>query len=99
MAEAMCAAAIGCRAWDRGEGLTAGSPKGAGGKATLMHKGQSTLALLGWAVSPSSLTTSFMTPPLAQTMSIDLGDTNGEAMATPSAKANHPSTKRVRKRA
>jgi hypothetical protein len=36
-----------------------------------------------------------MTPPLEHTKSMDLGDTSGEAMATPSANANHTSTKRV----
>ena len=95
MAEAMCAAAMGCRAWDKGEGLTVAAATGAGGNAKLMHKGQSMLALAGWASSPSSLTTHLMTPPLVHTMSMDLGDTSGEAMATPSDNANHTSTKRV----
>jgi hypothetical protein len=63
-----------------------------------MHKGQSMALLLG-ASSPSSLATSFMTPPLEHTKSMDLGDTSGEAMATPSANANHTSTKRVSWRA
>ncbi len=49
VAEAMCAAAMGCRAWDKGGGLTVAAATGAGGNAKLMHKGQSMLALAGWA--------------------------------------------------
>ena len=95
MAEATCAAANGCSACAKGEGFTACWASGAGGKATDMHKGQSMLALVGSSSSPSSLTTHLMTPPLVHTMSMDLGDTSGEAMATPSDNANHTSTKRV----
>ena len=57
------------------------------------------MALLLGASSPPSLATSFMTPPLEHTTSMDLGETSGEAMATASAMANHTSTKRVSWRA
>jgi hypothetical protein len=47
--------------------------------------------------SAASAETSFMTPPVVHTNSMDVGETHGEAMATPNDKANHTSTKRARK--
>ena len=46
--------------------------------------------------SAASAETSFMTPPVVHTNSMDVGETHGEAMATPNDKANHTSTKRAR---
>ena len=94
--DAIWAAAVACRAWERGETGAACTELGAGGKATGMHKAQSIVPWLGTALSVPSTATSLSMPPLVQTSSVDLGATKEDAIATPKDKANHTSTKRVR---
>jgi hypothetical protein len=91
---AMCAAAMGCVAWARGEGWVNVVLNTGGGALTAAHKGQSMVRL---EASPPSApcTTIFIMPLLEHTISMPLGLTTGEAMATPTDNANHTSTKRV----
>ena len=94
----MCAAAMGCMTWAKGEGCVNVVLNAGGGALMEAHKGQSSV-WLDAAVSSSLCTTSFMLPVLVQTKSMPCGLTMGEAMATPTDSANHTSTKRVMWRA
>jgi hypothetical protein len=91
---AMCAAAIGCKAWASGEGCVNVVLIAGGGALIEAHKGQSSV-WLDAAVSSSPCTTSFMLPVLVQTRSMPCGLMMGDAMATPTDSANHTSTRRV----
>ena len=91
---AMCAAAMGCMTWAKGEGCVKRVFNAGGGALMDAHKGQSSVWLE--AATPSSpCTTNFMLPVLVQTMSMPCGLTMGDAMATPTDKANHTNTRRV----
>ena len=59
------------------------------------HKGQSKVGEAEVELSSSPCTTNFILPVLVHTMSIALGWTMGDAMAAPTDKANHTSTKRM----
>ena len=91
---AICAAAMGCRAWASGEGCVNAVLSAGGGAEIEAHKGQSKVWLEA-ATSSSPCTTSFMLPVLVHTMSIPWGFTIGEAIATPTDNANHTNTRRV----
>ena len=60
------------------------------------HKAQSICPWLGAVLSLPSKATIFSMPPLVHPISVALGATKEDAMATPKDKANHTSTKRVR---
>lgn len=94
----MCAAARGCMAWAKGDGCVNEVLNAGGGALMDAHKGQSNV-WLDAAVSSSLCATNFMLPVLVQTRSTPCGWTMGDAMATPTDKANHTSTKRVMWRA
>ena len=91
---AMCAAAMGCMAWARGEGCVNAVLSAGGGALIDAHKGQSSVWLDALA-SSSPCTTSFMLPVLVQTKSMPCGLTMGDAMATPTDKTSHTSTRRM----
>ena len=91
---AICAAAMGCTAWARGEGWVNVVLNSDGGAVMDVHKGQS-IVLADAALSSSPCTTSFITPVPVHTMSTPLGLSTGDAMATPTDNANHTSTRRV----
>ena len=91
---AICAAAMGCTAWANGEGWVNVVLNWGGGALIDMHKGQS-IDLADTTLSSSPCTTSFIMPVPVHTMSIPLGLSTGEAMATPTDNANHTSTRRV----
>ena len=91
---AMCAAASGCITWASGEGWVNVVLNSGGGAVKDVHKGQS-IVLADAALSSSPCTTSFIMPVPVHTMSIPLGLSTGEAMATPTDNANHTSTRRV----
>ena len=93
--DAMCAAAVGNNAYERGEGCDSAVFNAGGGAQMLAHKGQSKIGEKEVELSSSPCTTSFILPVLVHTMSIALGCTMGDAMATPTDKANHTSTKRM----
>jgi len=95
VAEAIRAAAIGCRAWAKGEGLIKGFAASATGIPTVMHKAQSMVWTVDSALSASSEDTIFIVPPVVQTRSMAFGATRGEAMATLTDMTNHASTKRT----
>lgn len=95
MREAMCAATVCNNACERGEGCVSDVLMADGGAPTPAHKGQSKLSTAVAALSLSPCTTSFMLPVLVHTMSMALGCTKGDAMATPTDKANHTSTRRM----
>ena len=91
---AMCTAAVGCMAGARG-GACVNVVLSAGGGALMdAHNGQSSVWLEA-ATSSSPGITNFMLPVLVQTRSMPCGLTTGDAMATPTDKTNHTSTKRV----
>lgn len=90
----MCAAAIGCMTWAKGEGCVNAVLSAGGGALVVAHKGQSKV-WLDAAASSSPCTTSFMLPVLVQTKSMLCGWTHGEATATPTDNTNHTSTRRV----
>jgi len=93
--DAMCAATEGNNACERGEGCVSVVLNADGGALTVAHKGQSKVGETEEELSSSPCTTNFMLPVLVHTMSIALGWTMGDAMATPTDKANHTSTKRM----
>ena len=92
--DAMCAATVGNKACERGEGCVSVVLNAGGGGAMVAHKGQSSFGELGFPVS-SPVTTSFIMPDPVQTNIVDSGLTKGEAMAIPTDKANQTSTKRA----
>lgn len=92
VADAMCAAAIGCRACAKAESFSKYAVKGGGGAHTEAHSGQSMLAK---ALSPSSsplASTIFIKPPDAQIICMPSGLMMVEAIAEPKNKANHTNT-------
>ena len=93
--DAMCAATVGNNACERGEGCVSVVLNAGGSAATVAHKGQSKVGEVEAELSTSPCTTSFMLPVLVHTMAIALGCTMGDAMVTPTDKANHTSTKRM----
>ena len=96
MRDAMCAATWGNNACERGEACVSDVLMVDGGAMILAHRGQSKVDDADFAPSSSSpCTTNFMLPVLVHTISMALGCTMGEAMATPTDKANHTSTKRM----
>ena len=95
MIAAMCAAAMGCTTWAKGEGCVNVVLSGEGGAVMETHNGQSKVWLEA-VTSSSPCTTNFILPVLVQTKSIPCGLTTGDAMATPTDNANHTSMKRVR---
>jgi hypothetical protein len=96
VAAAICAAAIGCNAWAKDEGLLNWLETGAGGIPNATHKTQSMLWAVESALSESPEETTFIAPPVVHTSSMALGATRGDAMATPKDNTNHASTKRTR---
>ena len=80
--------------WANGEGCVNVTLSAGGGALIEAHNGQSNV-WLEVATSSSPSTTNFMLPVLVQTRSMPCGLTTGDAMATPTDKANHTSTKRV----
>ena len=94
MAVAMRAASMGSNAKERGEGWVNVVLNSGGGAVMEEHKGQS-IVLADATLSSSPCTTSFIMPVPVHTMSIALGLTMGDAMATPIDNANHTSTRRV----
>ena len=96
MAAAIKAAAMGCRAWAKAEGLVNCAQAEVDGITTTMHNAQSMVCVLDSGSPASSDATNFNAPPVVQTMSRVLGETSGEAMATLKDKTNHIRTKRVR---
>ena len=95
MRDAMCAATLGNKACERGEGCVSAVFNAGGGAQMVAHKGQSKVGEKERGLSSSPCTTSFILPALVHTMSIALGCTMGDAMATPTDKANHTSMKRM----
>ena len=65
-----------------------------GGALMATHKGQS-IVLADAVLSSSPCTTNFIMPVPVHTMSMPLGLSTGEAMATPTDNANHTSTRRA----
>jgi hypothetical protein len=92
--DAMCAATAGNNACERGEGCVSAVFNAEGGALMLAHNGQSKVGEEE-ELSSSPCTTNFILPVLVHTMSIALGWTMGDAIVTPTDKANHTSTKRV----
>ena len=95
MTAAICAAAVGCMTWAKGEGCVNVVLSAGGGALIDAHKGQSSVWLEA-ATSSAPCTTSFMLPVLVQTRSMPCGLTIGDAIATPTDNANHTNTRRVR---
>lgn len=95
MRDAMCAATVGNNACERGDGCVSAVLMAGGGAPMVAHKGQSKVGKEDAELSSSPCTTSFMLPVLVHTISIALGWTMGDAMATPTDKANHTSMKRM----
>lgn len=93
MTDAICAAAIGCKAYARGEGVSKGVLVGGGGAGIEAHIGQSTLTETVDSPSLSSTSTSFMPPALEQTICKPPGLRMVEATADPKNSANHTSMK------
>jgi len=93
--DAMCAAAMGNNACERGEGCVSVVLNSGGGAMKVAHSGQSKVRASEEVLSSSPCTTSFMLPVLVHTMSMALGCTQGDAMATPTDRANHTSTRRM----
>lgn len=92
----MCAAAIGCSACAKGEGLEKESSSFGAVAVTLAHKGQSMLVVtLTTVPSSSAETTIFIPPEPEQTICTSPGLTMGEATEAPTNSANHTSTKRA----
>ena len=94
MRDAMCAATVGNKACERGEGCVSVVLNAGGGGAMVAHKGQSSFGMLGLPES-SPVTTSFIMPEPVQTNIVDSGLTRGDAMAIPTDKANQTNTKRA----
>ena len=92
--EGKCAATVGNKAYERGEGCVSSLFKGGGGAPIDAQSWQSSLGVIGLPVS-SPEATSFIIPELVQTSMVDSGLTRGEAIATPKDKANHTSTRRA----
>ena len=95
MRDAMCAATVGNKACERGEGCVSALFNAGGGAQVVAHKGQSKVDDAKVELSSSPCATNFMLPVLVHTMSMALGCTIGDAIATPTDKANHTSTKRM----
>jgi len=95
VADAICAAAMGCRACDKSEGLSKVVPRRADGSAANMHMAQSGIVWCWLSGLSSALGTNFIAPPVVHTNSMALGDTTGEAAASPIEKTNHTSMKRA----
>ena len=94
MTEAMCAAATGCRACAKDEGVESWAvPEGGGGAVTEAHKGQSMVLESVASPSTSPLSTIFMPPSLEQTICRLPGLMKVEAKADPTNSANHTSTR------
>jgi hypothetical protein len=93
--DAMCAATEGNNACERGEGCVSVVLNAGGSAATVAHKGQSKVGEVESELSTSPCKTSFMLPVLVHTISMALGCTKGDAMATPTDKANHTSMRRM----
>ena len=95
MRDAMCAATVGNKACERGEGCVSAVINAGGGAQVVAHKGQSKVDDAKVELSSSPCATNFMLPVLVHTISMALGCTIGDAMATPTDKANQISTKRM----
>ena len=95
MRDAMCAATVGNKACERGEGCVSAVFNAGGGTQVVAHKGQSKVGDAKVELSSSPCATNFMLPVLEHTISMALGCTIGDAIATPTDKANHTSTKRM----
>jgi|GEM_PF-1798042 hypothetical protein len=93
--DAMCAATVGNKACERGEACVSVVLNAGGGAQMMTHKGQSKVGDAKVELSSSPWWTNFMLPVLVHTMSMALGCTMGDAMARPTDKANHTSTKRM----
>jgi DNA-directed RNA polymerase subunit L len=91
---AIAMAARGCKAWASGEGWVNVVLNSGGGAVMDVHKGQS-IVLADAVLSSSPCTTSFITPVPVHTMSMPLGLSTSDAMATPTDNANNTSTRRV----
>ena len=95
MRDAMCAATVGNKACERGEGCVSAVFNAGGGAQMVAHKGQSKVGDAKVELSSPPCATNFMLPVLVHTMSMTLGCTIGDAIATPNDKANQISTKRM----
>ena len=94
MLAAICATAIACVAYARGQTWLRLVRKSGGGSPMDAHRGQSRLGALAGVLS-SPETSSFMVPALLHTISMDCGCTHGEAIATPTDSTNQASTRRA----
>ena len=92
MADAMWAAAIGCRACARGESFSKSTVSGGGGAVTEAHNGQSMLAEALSSPTSPDMSTNFIPPPAEQTICMLPGLMTVEAMADPRNSANHTNT-------
>ena len=92
MTDAMCAAAVGCRACARGERFSKWTVGGGGGAVTAEHSGQSILAEALSSLSSPLMSTIFMPPSAEQIICMLPGWKTVDAMADPRNSANHTST-------
>lgn len=92
----MRASSIGVRACASGYGWVSCRVVAGAGKEAGRHIAQSSVCWPASTTSPFlSTTMSLIVPPSEQIISIVLGATRGDAMATPSVNANHAKTRRM----
>ena len=92
MTDAMCAAAMACRACARGERFSNRTVNGGGGAVMEAHSGQSMLAAALSSPSSPVMSTIFMAPSAEQMICMLPGWIRVDAIAEPRNNANHTST-------